>query len=195
MGQSGWLKTSKSGFSPTTILLLNIPRWISFAVASCWFIVFNEVSFLWCRGCFVIVTFPRYLCVYCFNAWIIVPLLHNEWKGPFATLKQWRPRSACTSMQSDQGYLCIFLSIYFFRSFCWYSKTSLAWTFLGPWKFIQNMVSSNQWGLIMAPGQEANDYNLGYFFHLPDNNVCGVYSLESPQWGNSNEYTQHKISW
>ena len=23
--------------------------------------------------------------------------------------------------------------------------------------------------------------------------VCSVYSLESPQWGNSNEYTQHTI--
>ena len=57
------------------------------------------------------------------------------------------------------------------------------------------MGSLSQWGLIMAPGQEANDDNLGIFFYLLDNNGMFVYLSELPQWGNSNEYTQHAFSW
>ena len=41
-----------------------------------------------------------------------------------------------------------------------YSKTSMAQTSLGPWKFIQNMGSLTHRGLIMASGQEANGDNL-----------------------------------
>ena len=41
-----------------------------------------------------------------------------------------------------------------------YSRTSMARTSLGPWKFVREMGSSSQWDLIMAPGQEANGNNL-----------------------------------
>ena len=45
-----------------------------------------------------------------------------------------------------------------------YSRTSMARTPLGPWKFVRDMGSSSHWGLIMAPGQEANSDNLGKSF-------------------------------
>ena len=37
-------------------------------------------------------------------------------------------------------------------------------TFLGPWKFIRDMVSSSHRGLIMVPGQGVNGDNLGKSF-------------------------------
>ena len=40
----------------------------------------------------------------------------------------------------------------------------MAWTFLGPWKFVRDMGRSSHWGLLLAPGQEANDDGLGIFF-------------------------------
>ena len=63
-------------------------------------------------------------------------------------------------------------------------KASVAQISLGPWKFIQDMVSSSQWGLIMAPGQETNDHNLGTFFNLLDNNgmLRVLISLASTKW-------------
>ena len=57
------------------------------------------------------------------------------------------------------------------------------------------MGSSSHWGLIMVPDQEANGDNLGIFFISFTIIVCWVYSLEPPRWGDSNEYTQHTISW
>ena len=36
-----------------------------------------------------------------------------------------------------------------------YSRTSMAWTSLGLWKYVQDRGSSSQWVLIIAPGQEA----------------------------------------
>ena len=42
-----------------------------------------------------------------------------------------------------------------------YSKTLMSRTPLRPWKFIRDMGTSNHWGLIIAPGQEANCDNLG----------------------------------
>ena len=42
-----------------------------------------------------------------------------------------------------------------------YSRTSMARTSLGPWKFVRDMGSSSHWGLILAPVQEANSDNLG----------------------------------
>ena len=42
-----------------------------------------------------------------------------------------------------------------------YSKTSMARTYLGPWKFIQGM---GRMRLIMAPCQEANGDNIGNSF-------------------------------
>ena len=41
-----------------------------------------------------------------------------------------------------------------------YSQISVAWTSLGPCKFVRAMGSSSQWDLIMASGQEANDNSL-----------------------------------
>ena len=81
-----------------------------------------------------------------------------------------------------------------------YSRTSMAWTALGLWKFVRDMDSSSHWGLIIAPRQDANGDNLGMsfrevFFYLCYKIVCWVYSLELPCWGNSNEYTQHTKSW
>ena len=40
----------------------------------------------------------------------------------------------------------------------------MARTYLGPWKFIYPWVVLSYGGLIMAPGQEANCYNLGESF-------------------------------
>ena len=45
-----------------------------------------------------------------------------------------------------------------------YSKTSIAQTSFGPWKFIWDMGSLSNRGLIMAPDQEANVDNLGKSF-------------------------------
>ena len=36
-----------------------------------------------------------------------------------------------------------------------YNRTSMARTPLGPWKLVRDRGSSSQWGLIIAPGQEA----------------------------------------
>ena len=47
-----------------------------------------------------------------------------------------------------------------------YSRTSMARTSLGPWKFVRDMGSSSHWGLIMAPVQEANSDNLGKSFRF-----------------------------
>ena len=47
------------------------------------------------------------------------------------------------------------------RVFVMYSRTAMARTSLGPWKFVRDMGSSSHWGLIMAPSQEANGDNLG----------------------------------
>ena len=41
-----------------------------------------------------------------------------------------------------------------------YSRTSMARTSLGPWKFVPDMGSSSHWGLIIAQGQTANENNL-----------------------------------
>ena len=45
-----------------------------------------------------------------------------------------------------------------------YSQNPMTGTSLGPWKFVRDMGSSSQWGLIMTPGQEANGDNLGKSF-------------------------------
>ena len=42
-----------------------------------------------------------------------------------------------------------------------YSRTLMARTSFGPWKFVLDMGSSSHRGLIIAPGQEANEDNLG----------------------------------
>ena len=47
-----------------------------------------------------------------------------------------------------------------------YSRTSMARTSLGPWKFVRDMGSSSHWGLIMAQVQEANSDNLGKSFRF-----------------------------
>ena len=41
-----------------------------------------------------------------------------------------------------------------------YSRNSMAWTSLGPWRFVRNMGSSSHWGWIMVQGQEAIGDNL-----------------------------------
>ena len=41
-----------------------------------------------------------------------------------------------------------------------YSRTWLARTSLGPWKFVLDIGSSSHWGFITKQGQEANRYNL-----------------------------------
>ena len=46
------------------------------------------------------------------------------------------------------------------------SQTSMARTSFGPWHFVRDIGSSSHWGLIIAPGQEANADNLGmYIFY------------------------------
>ena len=51
-----------------------------------------------------------------------------------------------------------------------YSRTSMAWTYLGPQKIVQDMGGSSHWGLNMLPSQEANGDNLGIFFDFLHNN-------------------------
>ena len=48
----------------------------------------------------------------------------------------------------------------------WYSRTSMARTSLEPWKFVRDMGSSSQWGLISAPVQEANSDNFRKSFRF-----------------------------
>ena len=45
-----------------------------------------------------------------------------------------------------------------------YSQTSMAQTSLGPWKFVLDMGSLNNQGLIIAPGQELSRDKLGMPF-------------------------------
>ena len=47
-----------------------------------------------------------------------------------------------------------------------YSRTSMARTSLGPWKFVRDVSSSSHWGLIMALVQETNSDNLGKCFQF-----------------------------
>ena len=42
-------------------------------------------------------------------------------------------------------------------------------TSLGPWEFVRDMGSLTHWGLIMAPGQEANSDNLRKSFWFSTN--------------------------
>ena len=44
-----------------------------------------------------------------------------------------------------------------------YSRTSMARTSLGPWKFVRDTGSSSHRGLIIAQGQKANENNLEMF--------------------------------
>ena len=82
---------------------------------------------------------------------------------------------------------------FFYFSMKTYSRTSMAWTSLGPLKFVWDMGSSSHWELIKAPAQEANSNNLGIFFSIFYKIICWVYSLELPPWCNSNKYNQHTI--
>ena len=66
----------------------------------------------------------------------------------------------------------------------------MARTPLGPWKLVRDRGSSNQWGLILAADQEAL---LGIHLIFLNMKVCCLFSLESPQRGDSNEYTQYTI--
>ena len=50
------------------------------------------------------------------------------------------------------------------RSACAHSKTVMAQTSLGPWKFIWEMVSPSHCSSIIAPGQESNGDDLGKSF-------------------------------
>ena len=72
----------------------------------------------------------------------------------------------------------------------------MARTSLVPQKLVGAMGSSSNWCLVMAPGQgENNDALIKEIFSFSYTIiVCWVYSLESPRWGDSNEYTQHTIS-
>ena len=69
-----------------------------------------------------------------------------------------------------------------------YSKTSMARTSLGPWKVIREMGSQSHWGLIMSGSKWWQFKEVFVIFYTII--VCCVYSLESPRWGDSNEYTQ-----
>ena len=60
-----------------------------------------------------------------------------------------------------------------------YSRTSMARTSLGPWKFVRDMGSSSHWGLIMAPVQEANSDNLGKSFRF---STQWLYVESRPRW-------------
>ena len=42
----------------------------------------------------------------------------------------------------------------------------MARTYLGRWKFVLDMGSLNDWGLIIALGEEANGDNLWCFFDI-----------------------------
>ena len=69
-----------------------------------------------------------------------------------------------------------------------YSRTSMARTPLGPWKVVRDRCSSIQWGLIIAQ-RPGGTIRISLIFY--NMKVCCVFSLESPQWGDSNEYTQY----
>ena len=62
---------------------------------------------------------------------------------------------------SESELFAILSALY--RTSSSYCKTLMARTALGPWKFIRDMGSSSHWGLIMAPGQEANVDNSGKY--------------------------------
>ena len=70
-----------------------------------------------------------------------------------------------------------------------YRRTSITRSSLGPRKYVLDIGSSSHWGLIVTPDLKTNGYHL--VWSLFDFDVCCVYSLESPRWGDSNEYTQH----
>ena len=57
---------------------------------------------------------------------------------------------------------------------------------------VRDMGSSSHWGLIIAPGQAQMELIREVFLILYKM-VFWVYSLESPRWGNSNDYTQYTI--
>ena len=53
-----------------------------------------------------------------------------------------------------------------------YSRTSLARTSLGPWKFVRDMGRSSHYELTMAPGQEFREFF--FFYHLYNNGMLSV---------------------
>ena len=71
----------------------------------------------------------------------------------------------------------------------------MARTSLGPWKFVRDMGSYSHWELIMVPGQEANSDNLGKSFQFLHNNCMLSVLIRIASMRDSNEYTQHTISW
>ena len=61
------------------------------------------------------------------------------------------------------------LPVFYYDKGLWcmlYSRTSMARTSLGQWKFVRDMGSSSHWGLNMVPVQEANSDNLGKSFRF-----------------------------
>ena len=66
--------------------------------------------------------------------------------------------------------LFCFVCLFFFLPILANSCTDKYIYIYGPWKLVRDMSSSGHWGLIMTPGQEANDDNLGIFFAHLDNN-------------------------
>ena len=59
----------------------------------------------------------------------------------------------------------VYLAHRYIFLYAWiYSPTSMAQTSFGPWKFVLNIGSFSHWGLIIVPGQEANEDNLGMSF-------------------------------
>ena len=71
-----------------------------------------------------------------------------------------------------------------------YSRTSMAQTPLGPWKLVRDRGISSQWGLIKNARSEGMTKISLIFYNMK---VYFVFSLGSPHWGDSNEYTQYTI--
>ena len=94
---------------------------------------------------------------------------------------QWRLRSACASMQSDQS-LCLAL----------YGQSSNQCIYWETAKTDRAVQMSDTFAF-------SNKANTGWkvliFFLFRHENISCKYSLEAPHWGTSNEYPQHMFSW
>ena len=76
------------------------------------------------------------------------------------TAKKNKTKKTQKTIETYLRNLCIFIRNHKYI----YCKISVAETSLGPWKYLQDMGSLSQRGLILAPGQESNGDNLGIPF-------------------------------
>ena len=142
------------------------------------------------NGTMIILMICKCMCFHWWNKTNNTRQTVNGMPSQIHALPHWtfpiqKPVLTCSTLHSYW-----FNSLYNYITMSWkkkskYSRTSMARTSLEPWKLVRDMGSSSDWGLIMAPDQEANSDNLGksflHFLHS-DCMLCVLIRIASKRW-------------